>query len=74
MSSLSEPFTLEGREYVELNNLLKLLGHCSSGGAAKRVISNSEVRVDGVIELRKRCKIRPGQKVSFDGCEIDILP
>ncbi|MES9902316.1 MAG: RNA-binding S4 domain-containing protein [Sedimenticola sp.] len=73
MSNSSEQFSLEGREYVELNNLLKLTGQCHSGGAAKMSISDGEVEVDGVIELRKRCKIRPGQKVIINGCEIRVV-
>lgn len=60
-------FSLEGRPYVELNNLLKLLTWCSSGGEAKTFIADGQVKVDGVVELRKRCKICEGQKVEFAG-------
>ncbi|MES9897746.1 MAG: RNA-binding S4 domain-containing protein [Sedimenticola sp.] len=74
MSNQSDQFTLKGREYIELNNLLKLTGQCSSGGAAKMAITHGEVKVDGVVELRKRCKIRPGQRVSIGSYEIDIQP
>lgn len=62
-----EEFELEGREFVELNNLMKLTGMCSSGGAAKMAIAGGSVTVDGKVELRKRCKIRPGQVVEFEG-------
>lgn len=68
-----EEFDLQGREFVELNNLLKLTGWCSSGGVAKLMIAEGSVRVDGQVELRKRCKIRPGQVVEFEGQRITVV-
>jgi len=65
-------FSLEGRDYIELNNLLKITGLCSSGGEAKILISAGNVKVDDSIELRKRCKLRPNQQVSFKGTRIII--
>jgi len=67
-------FSLEGRDYIELNNLLKITGLCSSGGEAKTLISEGNLKVDGHIELRKRCKLRPDQKVSFKETNILIKP
>jgi ribosome-associated protein len=61
-----------GNEYIELIKLLKVTGLCDSGGAAKVVVSEGQVKVDGVVELRKRCKIRKGQTVEFDGSAIEI--
>ena len=58
-----ENFDLDGREFVELCDLLKLTGMRASGGAAKMAIATGQVTVDGLMELRKRCKIRPGQIV-----------
>jgi len=68
-----EEFDLNGHEFIELNNLLKLTGKCSSGGSAKMVIADGQVRVDGQIELRKRCKIRSGQMVEFGRQEITVV-
>ena len=62
-----EDFELEGREFIELNNLLKVTGLCESGGRAKTLIADGQVRVDGEVELRKRCKIKRGHKIEFDG-------
>lgn len=59
-------FSLADHPYIELNNLLKLTGLCSSGGEAKACIADGQVRVDGEVELRKRCKIRVGQTVNFN--------
>ncbi len=58
-----DTFELQGRDHIELNKLLKLTGICPSGGSAKLMIADGQVTVDGQAELRKRCKIRSGQKV-----------
>ena len=59
-------------EHVALNQLMKLVGLCDSGGAGKAIVASGAVTVDGVPEARKTCKIRPGQRVVVDG-EIEIL-
>ncbi len=65
-------FDLQGREHVALCDLLKLTGQVHSGGTAKLLIADGRVKVDGQVELRKRCKIRPGQVVEFEGTEIVV--
>lgn len=64
-------FTLEG-EYVELNQLLKLVGVCDSGGAGKMLVASGVVAVDGQVESRKTCKIRAGQVVSLGEVRINV--
>lgn len=64
-------FDLDG-EYVELNQLLKLAGLAESGGAGKQIVASGAVRVDGLVELRKTCKIRAGQTVSMGDAEIRV--
>jgi ribosome-associated protein len=59
-------------EFIELNQLLKLVGICSSGGAGKALVASGEVRVDGQIELRKTCKIRAGQIVQYGKTQIIV--
>jgi ribosome-associated protein len=59
-------FDLNGKEYIELNQLLKVVGLVNSGGEANTFIANGEVRVNDAIETRKRNKIRTGFKVEFD--------
>ena len=66
-------FELQNREYIELNNLLKITGLCTSGGIAKLLIADGLVIVDGEVELRKRCKIRQGQVVEFEGQKISVV-
>ncbi len=60
-------FDLEQHPFITLDNLLKVTGLCSSGGMAKQLIAAGEVLVDGVVETRKRRKIRSGQVVEFAG-------
>ncbi len=61
-------------EFIELNNLLKVDGLCSSGGEAKMLIAAGKVLVNGAVELRKSCKIRAGQRVQTGEVEIEVLP
>ncbi len=61
------------REFVELDNLLKLTGICDSGGAGKALVASGVVSVDGKVELRKTCKIRAGQVVTLGDVEISVL-
>ncbi|MFN5702928.1 MAG: RNA-binding S4 domain-containing protein [Gammaproteobacteria bacterium] len=65
-------FTLEG-EYVELNQLLKLVGLCDSGGIGKQIVASGIVSVDGRPELRKTAKIRSGQTVTLEDVLIRIV-
>jgi len=62
------------RDFVELNQLLKLVGLCDSGGAGKALVAAGAVRVDGVVETRKTCKIRTGQRVEVGDVRIDVVP
>ena len=59
-------------DYVELNQLLKLVGICDSGGAGKMLVASGEVSVDSQVELRKTCKVRAGQVVTLDGVRIQV--
>ncbi|MBA5689442.1 RNA-binding S4 domain-containing protein [Rugamonas apoptosis] len=65
-------FELNG-EFVELNQLLKLVGLCDSGGAGKMMVASGAVKVDGKPESRKTAKIRAGQRVKVGDIEISVL-
>lgn len=65
-------FYLTG-EFIELNNLLKILAIAPSGGAAKLMVAEGLVKVNGQTELRKTCKIRAGQVVTVHDEEIQVL-
>lgn len=64
-------FELEG-DYVELNQLLKLVGLCDSGGAGKVLVASGAVSVDGEVELRKTRKVRAGELVTLGDIEIRV--
>ena len=68
-----EKFKLkEAEEYIELNNLIKMLGWVATGGEAKAVIDQELVTVNGAVETRRRKKVRVGDTVQFDGNEVII--
>lgn len=59
-------------EFVELNQLLKLVGLVDSGGAGKNMVAKGVVSVDGKQELRKTAKIRAGQVVTVGDLRIRV--
>ena len=65
-------FTLTG-DYIEINQLLKLVGICDSGGAGKALVAEGCVQVDGQQESRKTAKIRSGQVVTCGDAQINVL-
>jgi ribosome-associated protein len=67
-----DEFKLENKEFIELHDLLKVMGLCDSGGMAKTAIASGSVKVDGSVEFRKRCKIRTGQIVEFQSRKINV--
>lgn len=59
-------FELIDHEYIQLNQLLKLLGLVDTGGIANQRIVDGEVKVNNVVEYQKRKKLRKGDVVIFD--------
>lgn len=61
-----EPTVVTVREEpIELCQLLKFAGLTDSGGQAKQVISDGQVRLNGVVETQKRKKVRAGDRVTY---------
>ncbi len=56
---------LLSKQPVELFKVLKLEGLASSGGEAKALIADGQVRVNGVVETRKRKKIIADDVIEF---------
>ena len=56
-------FALRG-EHITLDALLKASGLAGSGGAAKVLIADGGVRVNGEPEIRRGRKLRPGDEVT----------
>lgn len=69
---MSQIFAVRG-EYIQLDQLLKATGLCESGGAAHVAIAEGLVRVDSMVDTRKRAKLKPGQTVSFAGETIELV-
>ncbi len=66
-------FFLDGSEFIELKNLLKITGLCDTGGEAKNAIEQGNVLVDGILEIRKAYKVKAGQIVSYDNKKIKVI-
>ena len=60
-------FSLEGKENIELNRLIKYIRWAVSGGEANKFISNGLVKVNKKKEFRRRFKVIVGTVVSFEG-------
>lgn len=62
------------RRVITLDQLLKHRGVIGSGGAAKMLIQNGEVRVNGEVETRRRKKLRCGDVVELDDVRLVVEP
>lgn len=60
-------------DYIELCNVLKVMGWVDTGGLAKHLVADGQVQVNGATELRKRYKTRPGDVVHFNGQTVRII-
>ena len=50
-------------EYIKLDSFLKLADLVMSGGEAKLLIQEGEVKVNGEVETRRGRKLYPGDRV-----------
>lgn len=68
-----EELKLNGKDHIKLCDLMAVMGLCENAGVAKNVIATGVVKVDGEVELRKRCKIISGQVVEFQGSQVKVI-
>ena len=59
-------------EFIRLDNLMKFSGMCNSGGRAKYLIQNGEVLLNGEVCSMRGKKIRPGDKVTYNGRTVEV--
>ena len=59
--------------HITLDQLLKATGVADSGGQAKAMVAEGQVRVDGITELRKTRKLREGAIVTLGETRIRVL-
>ena len=72
-SSPSAPRDVIVREVpIELCQFIKFGGLAESGGAAKQLVAEGGVLVNGAVETRKRKKLAAGDKVTVDGDTIVV--
>ena len=59
-------------EFIRLQDLLKLSGLCATGGMAKIVIQNGEVKVNGEVCTMRGKKLRGGDKAEYEENIIEV--
>ena len=59
-------------DFIRLDSAMKLAGIVSTGGHAKTVIQNGEVKVNGEICLMRGKKLKSGDTAEFDGFKLVI--
>lgn len=59
-------------EFIRLDNLMKFSGLCNSGGRAKFLIQNGEVKLNGEVCTMRGKKIRPGDKIEYQNRMIEV--
>ena len=54
-------------DHIKLIQLLKATNLVGSGGEAQLVVMEGMVKYNGEVDLRKRLKVRSGDRVEFNG-------
>jgi len=67
-----EKFKIEG-EYIELIGLLKATGIAQTGGHAKMIVDDGVVIRNGEVEMRKRAKLVPGDRIEIEDIAIELV-
>ena len=52
---------------IRLDHFLKRIGAAQTGGHAKLLIQDGDVRVDGEVETRRRRMLKGGERVEVEG-------
>lgn len=60
-------------DFIRMDHLMKLVGMVSSGGEAKHVIQNGDVKFNGEVCIMRGKKVRVGDTVEFDNQTILIV-
>ena len=65
-------FKLNG-DFIPMIQLLKAAGLVQTGGEAQIVVTEGEVKYNGVVDYRKRLKVKQGDIVEFNGETIKVI-
>lgn len=57
---------------LRLDQFLKFNALTATGGEAKFLIQSGEVKVNGAVETRRRCKLSPGDVVEIAGQKLTV--
>lgn len=60
-------------EYIRLDNLMKFAGMCDTGGRAKYLIQNGEVKLNGEVCTMRGKKLRNKDIVEYNGKKVEIV-
>ena len=69
---MSETISID-TDYIKLDSFLKLANLVMSGGEAKMVIQEGQVKVNGEIENRRGRKLYPGDTIALTGCASFVI-
>ncbi len=67
-----QKFVLNG-EFIHLIQLLKAMNWVEHGAMAQHVVEEGMVQYNGVVDYRKRLKVKRGDKVEFEGQVVEIV-
>ncbi|AUG55995.1 S4 domain-containing protein YaaA [Acetivibrio saccincola] len=60
-------------EYIKLGQFLKWVGIADTGAESKELITESKVKVNGQVELRRGKKLRKGDIIELGGNKYRIV-
>lgn len=60
-------------EFIKLDSLLKFAGAVETGGQAKEMITQGQVSLNGEVCTMRGKKIRPGDRVTIEEIEIEVV-
>jgi len=69
---MTESITID-TDYIKLDSFLKLANLVMSGGEAKIVIQEGQVKVNGEVENRRGRKLYPGDTIAVTGCSTFVI-
>ncbi len=62
----------QDEDSLRLDQFLKLAGLAETGGHAKVMIQGGEVKLNGVVETRRRKKLQIGDVVDVNGMIVEV--
>ncbi len=71
-SQSSDPNDLPSPSTINLDDYLKACGVVFTGGQAKALIQAGEVKLNGVVETRRRKKLVPGDVIEFGDLRLTV--